>query len=671
MQCVVVDITDRKRAEEALIEESARFNIALENLPQGLAMFDEDQRLIVSNARYATMYGLPPEELKSGITLEEILRFRIDHGLYQGDDPEGYMREVLDWAVCGVRSKKNHTMPDGRTIEILHQPMPGGGWLTTHHDISERIQGERALRESEELFSKAFQASPAAFSITNPDDSTYYDVNDTWVNVLGYSREEALSRSSLEMGVWCEPSARERFVEQLKSAGSVRGFEALFRTKGGDILDVLISAEYIEINDEPRLLAVAHDITERKKAEHEIRTSQQRFRDIVETASDWIWECDADLRFTYISDRYTKITGMSVGEVIGKTRFEVGKKACEDNPAHWRRHLDDLTARRAFRDFRYSIKNADGKRLHFTISGTPVFDESGNFEGYRGTGADTTAETIARAELVRHRDHLQELVDSATADLKAKANELKNALEREKELNVQQRQFISMASHEFRTPLAVIDGLVQRMIRRSDKIEPAELIERAGKIRGAVQTITTLMESTLSAARMDSGEIAIDLGECDLEDLLREICARQADAAGDARIKLDLDQLPDAIVGDRVALSQIFTNLLSNAIKYSLNGEIIKISGRTDKKYAEILFEDQGIGIDTDDLPNLFTRFFRARTSTGIPGTGIGLNLVKSLVELHGGSISVTSARGEGSTFTVRLPIDGPSRSPSRKDRAA
>ncbi|MDH3580125.1 MAG: PAS domain-containing sensor histidine kinase, partial [Hyphomicrobiales bacterium] len=413
------------------------------------------------------------------------------------------------------------------------------------------------------------------------------------------------------------------------------------------------------------------DTTILQQAEQKTRASQQRFRDIVETASDWIWECDADLRYTFVSERYTEMTGLPVEKVIGHTRQELSKGAQVDPGSDWESHFADLEAQRPFRDFRYNITAPSGDTLHFSISGTPVFDDSGGFAGYRGTGANTTAEMLAQAELIRHRDSLQQMVDTATADLQAKAEQLRHALEREKQLNEQQRQFISMASHEFRTPLAVIDGLVQRMIRRKDKLLPDELEVRANKIRGAVGTITTLMESTLTAARMDSGKININVGTIDLRRIIDEICRRQLLVDGNHKILRNLDGLPDTVIGDRGALDQVFTNLLSNAMKYSPGGTDVTVKGWCEGDTAIVTVQDKGLGIDEDDLPKMFTRFFRAKTSTGIPGTGIGLNLVKALIELHEGKISVQSRKGLGSIFTVQLPVNGPSHRERSGDRAA
>ncbi len=284
----------------------------------------------------------------------------------------------------------------------------------------------------------------------------------------------------------------------------------------------------------------------------------------------------------------------------------------------------------------------------------------GEQAGFIGVAKDISEELKAETRLIEHRDLLQKEVDLATAELKTKAEELEHSLVKEKMLNEQQRQFISTASHEFRTPLAIIDTSVQRMLRHKGHIAPNDLEARGKKIRSAVKTMTALMESTLSAARMDAGKLEIQVAECDLRGIVLDICVRQLELNEEQRIVCDLKDLPDGIAGDGALLDQVFTNLLSNSVKYSPDGPDITVRGWREGKDALVSIADRGIGLDEQDLPRLFERFFRAQTSMGIPGTGIGLALVKTLVELHGGSISVESKKGEGSTFTVRLPIAGP-----------
>jgi len=174
--------------------------------------------------------------------------------------------------------------------------------------------------------------------------------------------------------------------------------------------------------------------------------------------------------------------------------------------------------------------------------------------------------------------------------------------------------------------------------------------------------MTRLMESTLSVACLEEGRIEVTVESCDISKVVQEICARQREICKTHVISCDLADLPVTMQADTGSVDQMFTNLLSNAVKYAPDAPDIKVVGRTEEDYVVISVRDHGIGIDEDELGRIGERFFRAKTSIGIAGTGtgIGLNLVKMLVEQHDGSFSVESPTGEGCTFIIRLPIDGP-----------
>jgi signal transduction histidine kinase len=215
-----------------------------------------------------------------------------------------------------------------------------------------------------------------------------------------------------------------------------------------------------------------------------------------------------------------------------------------------------------------------------------------------------------------------------------------------------------MASHEFRTPLSIIDGHAQRMIRMKDRLHADEISERAGKIRAAVLRMTQLIENLINSSRLiDTGAgLYFHPEEIDLAALLHEVCQLHREIAPGSRIAEEFGTAPLQMVGDAKLLFQMFSNLLSNAIKYSAGGELVEISARLDNGQIMVSCKDRGIGIPARDLDQLFERYYRGSNVSGIVGTGVGLYLVKMVVEVHAGEIAVDSKEGQGSTFTVRLP---------------
>ncbi|TCV72200.1 phospho-acceptor domain-containing protein [Neorhizobium sp. R1-B] len=278
--------------------------------------------------------------------------------------------------------------------------------------------------------------------------------------------------------------------------------------------------------------------------------------------------------------------------------------------------------------------------------------------GYVATHEDVTAAVAVSEELIRQRDMLEAAVQARTAEIERQARELERMLAQERQINELQRQFVAMASHEFRTPLTIIDGAAQRLFRRRGQLDSEFVTDKIDRIRGAVSRIVELMESILAVGRLDHGSVEMSHEPLSLRELIRTCCDRQQSIAADHRIHTDLGRLPDQIEGDRRALEQVFTNLLSNAVKYAPSAPDVHVAGWKDAAGIKIAVRDGGLGIDAEDLPRMFQKYFRARTSSGIAGTGIGLNLIKQIIELHGGTVEVASKKGHGSTFTITLPLE-------------
>lgn len=262
---------------------------------------------------------------------------------------------------------------------------------------------------------------------------------------------------------------------------------------------------------------------------------------------------------------------------------------------------------------------------------------------------------MARA-LVTFRENVA-LIDRLTAEQQQQTMRLAAALEKEREYNALHREFVTMVSHEFRTPMAIIDGAAQRIQRRIGNDTPERLRERIAKIRSAVARMIELIESTLSVSRMEAGTIELETTDCDIASLLTEVCQRQQEISPKHEINLRIANLPASLRADRARLDQVFTNLLSNAVKYAPETPRIDVKAGTIGSNIAVSVRDFGVGIPEDELPRLFQKFYRASTSTGIPGTGIGLHLVKHLVELHGGTVCAESTVGQSTTFSVTLPM--------------
>jgi signal transduction histidine kinase len=276
-----------------------------------------------------------------------------------------------------------------------------------------------------------------------------------------------------------------------------------------------------------------------------------------------------------------------------------------------------------------------------------------------GTDLDNELGVMAKALLVFKRN--AKLVIARTKQIEKQNEQIQDALQKERELNGLQRQFVAMVSHEFRTPLGIIDGHAQRLLKKLESIEPDRARKSLTTMRVSVKRLVELMESVLAAARLEDGRIRLEPGSCALIELVTEVSSSYRDLYPDRQINLDLDELPPEIIADGKLLRQVISNLLSNAIKYSPDQDRVWLRGFVDDRgQAVISVRDEGVGIPKAEQEQLFDRFFRASTSVGIAGSGIGLHLASHLVHMHGGGIDFESVEGEGTTFYIRLPRDGP-----------
>jgi signal transduction histidine kinase len=226
---------------------------------------------------------------------------------------------------------------------------------------------------------------------------------------------------------------------------------------------------------------------------------------------------------------------------------------------------------------------------------------------------------------------------------------------------LQQRDFVSMASHELRTLLAQIDGHAQRMISMQERLTAAEMAERALRIRGAVRGMTQLVNDLVGSAQLvdGRGDVHYRPTEVDLVVILSELCDLQRELTPQASIREMASPQPCIVRGDATLLRQVFGNILSNAVRYSPQAAQVDVNIAQEKAVIAVLIQDRGVGVPEHERQRVFERCYRGSNTAGVPGSGIGLYVVKTLVDLHEGSVAVRGREGGGSSFEVRLPSAG------------
>jgi len=442
---------------------------------------------------------------------------------------------------------------------------------------------------------------------------------------------------------WVEllhPLDRRRVDETFRSlmSGATEQVEVEYRIvrPDGTLRWVRDSAHGTRVEDGRILLyGVVSDITERTLGAEALRKSEARFRALTELSSDWYWEQDENLRFTYLSSQAGALTGYSSDSSLGRTRWELA--GVTPISSSWAEHRAVLAAHQSFRDFEYSRVAPDGTIRYLSVSGAQVFDEQGRFKGYQGIGRDITG--------LRHL---------------------------EKQLRLAQRleamgTLAGGIAHDFNNILAAILGYGE-MARRSAP-KGSSLRRDLDSIMMAGERGRALVDRVLAFSRSGLGErVAVHV-----EKVVREaLDLLGAKLPEGIRVDAKLRAGRAAILGDATQVHQVMMNLVTNAVQAMPAGGTLSVSldavrselGRTATigaaaagEYVVLTVADTGTGIARDIIERIFDPFFTTK-EVGT-GTGLGLSLVHGTVTELGGAIDVASAPGRGSEFTVYLPRSG------------
>lgn len=371
----------------------------------------------------------------------------------------------------------------------------------------------------------------------------------------------------------------------------------------------------------------------------EVIHEQQRFESFAKTSSDWFWETDASLKISYLSERFVDVVGQNNKTVIDRplVQFVEQSGLDEKNPAAVAL-LSALSNREAFKSLRFCLSRPNGNTIWLSINGSPIFDETQAFIGYRGVGANVTDQMTYQNDLI-------------TAKLAAEsANNIKS-------------DFLATMSHEIRTPLNGVIGMTSVLMDSplsKDQKDHVQIIQRSGNL------LLNIINDVLDFSKLESGKIELVLAPFNaiqLMDTVTEVMWRQAHSKGLVIASTAAVSARRNYLGDGGRIGQILLNLASNAVKFTHAGGICIDVKTTDTSSTEsvltISVVDSGIGIPIEAHERLFESFVQgdASTTRRYGGTGLGLSICKGLVDAMGGKLGVQSTLGGGSCFWFEIPV--------------
>ena len=401
----------------------------------------------------------------------------------------------------------------------------------------------------------------------------------------------------------------------------------------------------------------------------QIHNAEERTRDFAAASSDWFWEMDANLRYTYLSDRYEDISGNKIEDRVGTQRWEVFTS--NDSTERWNDHKADLDARRPFRNFEYILTSGNGKKIFVSASGIPLFDEAGTFIGYRGSTSNITERKIAEIELREARDELEIRVHERTKQLQSEIEERKRIETHLIDVNIQaeaanraKTEFLANMSHELRTPLNAIIGFSETLKQNIfGALANEKQEEYVVDIYNSGQHLLGLINDILDVSAIEAGKIHLHETEIDLKKVADDAIIMANPRAEIGKIEL-VNFVKDEgvrLLADERRIKQILVNLLINSVKYTLEKGTVEIHGGLEDNgtfFYEII--DPGIGMDEQGLKSAMEKFGQIHTTLGISneGTGLGLPVSNGLIKAHGGTLHLESEPGVGTTVRIEFPKD-------------
>jgi PAS domain S-box-containing protein len=472
-------------------------------------------------------------------------------------------------------------------------------------------------------------------------DGTFIYVSPSSLSIIGYLPEEVIGKNPYE---FFHPDD----LEQIQASHStsltgeqVSGLAYRFRCKNGNYvwLETRTNPVLDEAGNVIKLVTVSRDISEQRRIEEQLKQERDLLSSIMETSPSGIVVVEKSGQITFANQRAQAIMGITQKDFTGRTTYDSPAWAHTDYdgnpwPDEKQPFVRVMQTKKPVWEVRHAITLPDGTRTYLSINGAPILDADGEVSKVVFTIEDYTRRKIQEDEL------------AAT-------------LAREKHANETKSNFISLVSHEFRTPMTIIMTSTHILEMKLSTMSHAEVIDRLDKIRTQVHRLNNLISDVTFINKDELVGQPIQPVRINLPQFFSQIADEIQIAHDDHQpIKLIQAHPSETVMLDLSLMQQIFINLLSNAVKYSPPDSTVTCQYSGDKHSLSVVVKDEGIGIPQEDQLHLFEVFHRAANAHKIPGTGLGLAIVKRAVDKLGGTITVDSQVGAGSTFTITLPLN-------------
>ena len=633
---IIRDMTEQKQMEEALRKEKEKFQTLFNLMVDPVVIVDSKGKFLEITERVEEITGYKKEELLG----KNFLRTNIVTARSKEVLIKNLAKRMMGYSIkpyeVEILTKDGKKLPfEINAAKIEYEGKAAD--MVVFRDIAERKKLQKALIESEEKYRKLFQEALDAIFVADAETGIIVDCNRAACKLVGRKKSELIGKHQrvLHPSHEIEGEFSRTFRLHLKEKeGQV--LETQIITKNGEIREVAIKANLLELGGKKLIQGIFRDITERKRVEKAIRESREKFERLFMDNPEAAIYSNSDFHILDVNPRFTKVFGHSLEEIKGKHINDVVVPKDKRKEAE----MLDKKAKKGYIYHDTVRKRKNGSLIPVSISVAPIMIGD-KIVGYVGLYKDITQQKQMEKKLQEYSEHLEELVEERTRKLRETQEQLLRA-ERLAAIG----EIAAMVGHDLRNPLTGIAGatyyLKMKLGSKIGKKAKAmlELIEK--NIGYSNNIINDLLEY--------SKEIRLTLTEVTPKSILKEALAL-------IRIPeniqiLDLTENKPKVRADIQKMTRVFVNIIKNAIEAMPKGGTLTIKSKKLNGNLEITFTDTGIGISKDVIEKIWVPLF----TTKAKGMGLGLSICKRIIEAHEGNISVKSKRGKGTTFTITIP---------------